>query len=105
MSRYEGQNRRSNEWHLDKKVPIVILFMIAAQVITSVWWAAEMTAFSRANYAKNVEQEKRLEIIESRERESFKVGERLVRLEVITENTNVVVRRLESYLDNKPKGK
>ena len=32
----------NERWHLDKKVPLALVIMIAAQTIAAVWWAASL---------------------------------------------------------------
>lgn len=38
----------NKHWHLDKKVPIALIFAMAVQTGTFVWWAASLS--ERVNY-------------------------------------------------------
>lgn len=33
-----------DQWHLDKRVPVAIIFSILAQTAAAVWWASTMSA-------------------------------------------------------------
>ena len=33
--------QQDHQWHLDKKVPIALIFTIVAQTVAVVWWAAK----------------------------------------------------------------
>lgn len=39
----QPENRRiEDHWHLDKRVPIALVIMLAVQAMTAVWWASGM---------------------------------------------------------------
>lgn len=54
-------------WHLDKRVPIALIFTIAAQTMAIVWWAATASA--------------RLDQLERQVNLSAPQAERVIRLE------------------------
>lgn len=60
----EGEDK---QWHLDKKVPLPMLFAIAGQTIAFAWWAATTTA--------------RLDEVERKLVANAPQGERVIRLE------------------------
>ena len=39
-----AQDIDDNKWHLDKKVPLALMFTIACQTSAIVWWAAGINA-------------------------------------------------------------
>lgn len=42
MMEWDGVNRRSREpWHLDRKVPITLIFAVVAQIVAFIWYAAK----------------------------------------------------------------
>jgi len=65
MTEEEAQAER--EWHLDKKVPIALIFTIVLQTVTVVWWAATTS--------------QRLDQVERRQEASASQAERIIRLE------------------------
>lgn len=34
---------RAEQWHLDKRVPIALIFAIMVQSASAIWWAASMS--------------------------------------------------------------
>lgn len=42
--RYEGENQRrdSDNWHLDKKVPVSLIIAMVAQIVAVVWAVADI---------------------------------------------------------------
>lgn len=42
--RYEGENQRrdSDNWHLDKKVPVSLIIAMVAQIVAVVWAIADI---------------------------------------------------------------
>ena len=39
----DEEREYEREWHLDKKVPIALIFTIAMQTGVFIWWAASLT--------------------------------------------------------------
>lgn len=39
---YSGEERRDKHWHLDKRVPIALIFALVFQTIGAVWWASKL---------------------------------------------------------------
>lgn len=66
-------------WHLDKRVPVALIFAIMVQTATAVWWAAGQDAMTENH-------ERRLSALENGEDQvtvrMASIEQRLVRLEV-----------------------
>jgi len=73
---------RDEHWHLDKRVPIALMFAIFVQTAGAFWWASDIS--SRVT---------RLEVDASA---SSKISERVAKLEVISQRLEKLVDRLES---------
>ena len=41
-TRYDGDERRDQSWHLDKKVPVSLIIAMVAQVVAVTWFFAEL---------------------------------------------------------------
>lgn len=106
MTNYEGTERRTQAWHLDKKVPIVIMLMLIGQGGMFIWWASELNGIVKDNMKVNIEQGKRMDAFEQRERDNVKLSERVVRVETIVENILHTVNRIdESIPERKRNGR
>lgn len=93
---YNGPERRSQAWHLDKKVPIVFFFMLLSQFGATIWWAGEINGATKENTKSSIELIKRVSEIEARERDSNKLVERVVRVETMLENVQHTVNRIDN---------
>lgn len=55
---YNPMNKPQSEaWHLDKKVPVAIIFTLLVQLMGIIWWAARLDA-------RDTDQERRISNIE-----------------------------------------
>lgn len=86
MNESETRAYDSN-WHLDKKVPIVLILAILGQGIGFVWLAAKFDA--------------RLENVERTQTASSPQGDRITRMEVKVENIERGVFRIENVLQSR----
>ena len=55
--KYQGPNRREEQWHLDKKVPISLIFAIVIQTVTITWFFADLSHRVEVNAKAIVEQD------------------------------------------------
>lgn len=69
------------EWHLEKKVTLGIIFLLVANITSSVWWAATLT-----NDVQAIKQRPNLE-------------ERVIRLEAVTDEHSRVLQRVSIVMD------
>lgn len=74
-----------SNWHLDKRVPIALIFTIVMQSMAAVWWASSMQA--------------RLESLEAMLAAQSSTESRLVTLEQITKMQTRTMERIETKLD------
>ena len=72
-------------WHVDKRVPLALIFAIFVQSVAAVWWAA--TATSRIDY------------LEMRTEDSSDRVQRLIRLEVDIQTLKQTVNKIDRKLD------
>ena len=96
--KYEGDERRRQAWHLDKKVPIALFATLFIQTCAIVWWASEINSATREQAKAHLETVRRISEIESREREGNKLVERVVRVETIMENVLHTVNKIDDAL-------
>lgn len=101
VQNYEGQERRRQAWHLDKKVPIALFVMLFIQTGAVVWWAAEINSATRENAKALLAMSQRVSEVEGRERDGTKIVERVVRVETIVENVQRTVNRIDNALDER----
>lgn len=102
---YEGEERRRQAWHLDKKVPIALFAMLFLQTVAVVWWAAAIDGATRENAKALLAMIQRVSEAESRERDGTKLVERVVRVETILENVQHTVNRIDNALDERHRRK
>lgn len=77
-----------NQWHLDKRVPVAIIFAIILQSIAAFWWAATMTekvAALEIRVARLGDYQTRLVRVEARSQSTI---ERLDRIESLQRSIN-----------------
>lgn len=79
--------RRDNSWHLDKRVPIALIFTMLVQFAAGIWWVADING--RVNY---IERE--------RDRNSNLSGE-IIQIKEQLRGIERVIGRLETYLDRR----
>jgi len=76
--------REPSHWHLDKKVPIALIFTILVQTFAAGWFAANINA--------------RLTIVENRQTERAAQAERLAGLEATMQGVKEDVRDIKDIL-------
>jgi Na+/pantothenate symporter len=74
-------------WHLDKRVNVSLIVVLAAQIAAGIWFASKMDS--------------RLSAVEARTTmiESTRVGESLAELKTSQKNVEQAVRRIEAIID------
>jgi hypothetical protein len=72
----------SRHWHLDKRIPLALIFTIVFQTIGAVWWSATLT--------------ERIKNIETTLNYSAPQADRLTRLEVKVDNLIESINDLKS---------
>jgi hypothetical protein len=87
-------------WHLDKRVPISIIFTILMQLACFVWFASQMSYQVEANRA-NIEQ--LTTSVDSVRSDSVAQAIQLGRIEEILKNTSSSISRVERLLDEQRK--
>ena len=55
---------QSEPWHLDKRVPIALIFTIALQTAAAIWWAANINSRLDFNEVSDASQDSRLQSLE-----------------------------------------
>ena len=98
QDKYEGDERRRQAWHLDRRVPIAILIVLLGQMLTGVWYASEMNSAVKKNTEDTATLTQTITEIQQRERESGKLVERVVRVETIMENVLHTVNKIDDAL-------
>lgn len=90
---YEGKDRRKSEhWHLDKRVPISIIVAIIAQTAGIIYGAALLRS--------DVDESKRrITALEHKDEKNGALGERVVRVETLMEGVKGAVERIEQKID------
>jgi len=73
-----------NDWHLEKKVPIILIFMILGQTALGAYWVAQTNA--------------RLAHLEGEANINVMVIERLTRLEVGQDNIKASIKRQDAWI-------
>ncbi|MCE3233773.1 MAG: hypothetical protein K0R98_2030 [Rickettsiaceae bacterium] len=71
----------SNKWHLDKRVPIAMLFALLANLLAGIWYAAKIDS--------------RVAALEISTRDNNLVLERLVRVETQLDGLKDAVNRID----------
>ncbi len=81
-----------SQWHLDRRVPIALIFTLLMQTVAAVWWAATMSARVDAlDRQINALNDNPSRILRVEERQQA-ISSRLARIEAIQ-------RRMDSKLD------
>lgn len=73
-------------WHIDRKVPLALVYLLMAQFLGAVWFASNIVS-------KIDGQDKRLSVIENQ-----RVSERLVTLESQMADTKALLQRVDTNL-------
>ena len=80
------------EWHLDKKVTVGIIAALLFNAGSSVWWASKLDVIVRSNSEKLIMHDDR---INSMQLQSFKISERLARIDENLKNNTKQLGRIE----------
>lgn len=87
ITQYKGNimvDQDSKHWHLDKKVPISLLFAILIQTSGAFWWASGV--------------EKSIQRLEKDSDATHLLSERVIRLEVQMQQTNSLLSEIRDEL-------
>lgn len=79
-----GQDHDDSAWHLDKKVPLALIFTILAQTAVGFWWASNQAT--------------RLEVVERKLEVAAPQADRLTRVEVKIENIQSGVDEIKALI-------
>jgi hypothetical protein len=83
-------DKRLDQWHLQKSIPISLLFAIAIQTCAIIWWAAKT--------------EQRVSDLEIRQAAAANQPERLARVEEKIDNANKALADIKTYLRTQKAG-
>jgi len=75
----------NNHWHLNKSVPVAIIFAILMQTAGALWWASKVEFSNTANAEKILE-------LEERAKGDRDLYDRLIRVEILLENVLKEIR-------------
>lgn len=78
-------SERDNSWHLDKRVPIALIFTLLIQTAGALMWAGAAS--------------ERLHQLEQRQRDGRDLSERTARLEEQAHHMRAALGRIEDKLD------
>lgn len=78
-----AEENADRQWHLDKKVPLALIFTIAAQTLAIVWWSATANA--------------RLDHLERQVNASAPQSERIIRLEAKMDAVADAITEVKSF--------
>jgi len=89
----------SEPWHLDKRVPVALIFAILAQTSAAIWWASSLSA--------RVDQhDARLGRVENaaaaRDKEQHHMAVSLARLDERLVTQTQILQRIETQLARRP---
>lgn len=88
ISDYDTDNMISRHWHLDKKVPILLILTIFLQTGGFFWWAATTS--------------EKVSVLKERMDAVAPQAERLARVEVSLEDIKVSLIEIKQALRNRP---
>ena len=88
--------RRSDQWHLDKRVPIGFILALLVQSAGIVWWGAGLDGQVDDHDRRIVSLER---VDDARTHEMNGIEGRLSRLEANSDNQLATLRRIETILD------
>lgn len=72
-------------WHIDKRVPLALLFAIGMQTCAALWWAAGITA--------------RVDVLERAQIDAPRQTERLIRVETKVDSMQDDVKEIKRLLN------
>ena len=87
ISDYDTDNLISRHWHLDKKVPILLILTIFLQTGGFFWWAASQT--------------EKVSVLKERVDALAPQAERLARLEVSLDNIKMTLIEIKQALNRR----
>lgn len=74
-------------WHLDKRVPISLIVMLALQMVAFIWWASDLNS--------------RVGVLEKSSPKAAELSERMARIEEQVKSAGYTLNRIENKLDQK----
>lgn len=81
-----SQDRRNlDHWSLDKRVPITMVLTIVLQTGLAIWWAASIS--------------ERVQAIERSQNYNATIMERMVRVEIFSEQNKTTLDRIEGKME------
>lgn len=83
------------QWHLDKKVPIALIFAIVVQSFAAIWWAASVDA--RLTYAEDTVIKLTLNLDKTEDKANI-TNERMARVEGMLESIDSRLERITRLL-------
>lgn len=92
---YTGVEHRRQAWHLNRGVPLTLIAALIIQTIALVVWAVRLEGRVEKTETTAAESRQRLIEMETRERESNKLTERVVRVETMLESVQRTVNRID----------
>jgi len=92
ISREDLMTELKNEWHLDRKVTLGIIFLLFGNMGSSIWWASRLDYTVKMHEQKI--QESVLNIKEMRDRNNV-VVERLARIEANLNYQNDTLKEIK----------
>lgn len=88
----------STSWHLDRRVPIVLIVTILAQTAGAIWWASSVNSYIESDKAANAVLSERLTAVE---RDNNAVATRITRLEVLLETQGELLKEIRDTVKAK----
>jgi len=83
----QGKVISGSNWHLDKKVPLALLFAIVVQTASAFWWAGKVDA--ALGYT-----ELRIQAVEAENKLVRTLSEKVIRIESHMDNVDKNIERL-----------
>lgn len=85
-------------WHLDKKVPITIIFVLFLQFIGGLWFVAKLDSKIEEQAVRIARAEGQITTID---REARDFGTRIARIEEKTSSMLLILQRIERFIDGR----
>ena len=81
-----SERRQPSHWMIDKKIPVALVIVIMLQTFGAIWWAATISG--------------RVDGMEKSQATNSSLPERVIRLEVLAEQSRNYLDRIEKKIDN-----
>ena len=85
-------------WHLDRRVPIVLIVTILAQTAGAIWWASSVNSYIDSDKASGAVLADRVTAVE---RDNNAVATRITRLEVLLETQAELLKEIRDTVKAK----